>query len=45
MQSTPLTLVISPQGRVLHSWAGAWVGRTLEEVEAALDVKLPGMTE
>ena len=36
--ATPQTLVISPQGRVLKSWRGAYTGTVQEEVEAYFKV-------
>jgi hypothetical protein len=42
-RSTPTTVVISPGGRVLHSWTGAYGGALLEEVQAALKVRLAGI--
>jgi peroxiredoxin len=42
--STPQTIVISPEGRVLKNWMGAYRGNSQSEVEAYFDVKLPGLT-
>lgn len=41
--STPTTLVISPEGRVVKSWVGAYVDVIGKEVEAYFNVKLPGV--
>ena len=40
---TPRTLVVSPEGRILRDWSGAYSGRTQEEVETFFSVKLPGL--
>ncbi len=40
---TPQTLVISPQGRVVENWAGAWTKKTQTEVETFFHVTLPGL--
>ena len=42
--STPQTIVISPQGKVLKNWVGAY-GASKPEVESYFGVKLPGVTE
>lgn len=41
LRSTPQTLVISPEGRVLQNWIGAYLGRTKKEVETFFSVRLP----
>jgi len=43
--STPQTLVISPEGRVLQDWVGAYVGDQKSQVEAFFHVSLPGLRE
>src|SRR5712692_7532311 len=43
--STPQTIVISPQGKVLEDWAGAYVGDRKSQVEAFFHVTLPGLRE
>jgi peroxiredoxin len=40
--STPQTLVISPEGKVLQDWVGAYVGEQKSQVEAFFHVSLPG---
>lgn len=40
---TPLTLVVSPSGKVLKSWTGAYGGATQKEVEATFGLALPGI--
>jgi len=42
--STPQTIVISPEGKVLQDWAGAYVGDQKSQVEAFFHVNLPGLT-
>jgi hypothetical protein len=41
LSSTPHTLVVSPDGRVLASWAGAYTGATREKVERYFEMQLP----
>jgi peroxiredoxin len=43
--STPQTIVISPEGKVLQDWAGAYVGDQKSQVEAFFHVSLPGLRE
>ena len=43
--STPQTIVISPEGKVLQDWVGAYVGDQKAQVEAFFHVRLPGLTE
>jgi peroxiredoxin len=42
---TPLTLVVSPEGKVLKSWVGAYLGDSKKEVEEYFKVKLPGVSK
>jgi hypothetical protein len=42
-RGTPHTVVVSPDGRVLSSWAGAYSGAALVPVEQFFAVKLPGI--
>ena len=42
---TPQTIVVSQDGRVLQDWAGAYVGRQKDEIEAYFHVKLAGLRE
>ena len=42
--STPQTIVISPEGRVLKNWVGAYIGPLRPEVEAYFGITLPGIT-
>lgn len=41
--STPQTIVVSPEGRVIKNWTGAYE-RVKPEVEAYFGVQLPGLT-
>jgi peroxiredoxin len=41
---TPQTIVVSPEGRVLKNWVGAFGTRTQSEVEKFFNVQLPGLT-
>ena len=43
--STPQTIVISPEGKVLQDWAGAYTGDQKSQVEAFFHVTLPGLRE
>lgn len=45
LTGTPQVVVLSPEGRVLDGWVGAFSGRTLQNVEGYFGVKLPGLTE
>jgi peroxiredoxin len=40
---TPQTLVISPEGRVLKDWAGAYAGQQKSQIEHFFHLKLPGL--
>ncbi|MCS6806944.1 MAG: hypothetical protein RMM98_09760 [Acidobacteriota bacterium] len=40
---TPQTIVVSPEGKVLRNWIGAYGGRTQREVEAYFGIALPGL--
>ncbi len=42
---TPQTIVISPQGKVLKSWVGAYHDKTQREVETEFGVLLPGLPQ
>jgi hypothetical protein len=39
------TAVISPEGKVLAVWIGAWTGRNQTEVENYFHLRLPGLKE
>ena len=42
--STPQTIVVSPEGKILRVWMGAYDNETRREVEAYFGVQLPGLT-
>ena len=41
---TPQTIVISPEGRVLKNWSGAYMKQLQPELEKYFQVSLPGLT-
>lgn len=41
---TPQTIVISPEGRVLKNWRGAYIEHSRLEVEDYFGIRLPGLT-
>jgi peroxiredoxin len=43
--STPQTIVVSPGGKVLKDWVGAYAGGQKSQVEAFFHVTLPGLRE
>jgi hypothetical protein len=43
LQTTPHTVRISAQGRVVGSWLGAYTGKTGEEIEQFFKFRLPGV--
>jgi len=45
LSGTPQTIVVSPDGRVLQNWMGAYVGDQKSQVEAFFHVSLPGLRE
>jgi peroxiredoxin len=45
LSGTPQTIVVSPEGKVLQNWAGAYVGDQKSQVEAFFHVTLPGLRE
>ncbi len=40
--ATPTTIVVSPEGKVLKVWSGVYSDRNRQEIEAYLDIHLPG---
>lgn len=40
---TPETIVVSPQGKVIKFWRGAYEGKVKEEVESYFRISLPGL--
>ncbi len=43
LSGTPQTLVISPEGRVVKNWPGAWINKQKSDIEAFFHVSLPGI--
>src|SRR6266852_4861010 len=44
MGSTPETIAVSPDGKVVQVWGGAYVGEPRSQVESYFHVTLPGIT-
>jgi hypothetical protein len=42
--STPQTIVISPEGRVLKNWTGSYGEQVQAELEEYFQIRLPGLT-
>ena len=42
---TPQTIVVSPEGRVVQNWMGAYVGKQQKEIESFFHVTLPGLRD
>ena len=40
-RGTPHTVVVSPQGQLLHSWIGAYTGGVKRDIERFFQVRLP----
>ena len=38
---TPQTILVSPQGKVLRNWSGAFAGRQRDELQRYFPVRLP----
>jgi hypothetical protein len=45
LSGTPQTIVVSPEGRVLQDWIGAYVGGQKSQIEAFFHVSLPGLQD
>lgn len=45
LSGTPQTIVVSPDGRVLQDWVGAYAGDQQGHVERFFHVRLPGLRE
>jgi len=45
LASTPQTIVIGSDGKVLKNWVGAFTSRVQPEIEQFFEVHLPGLTE
>jgi len=43
LSGTPQTIVVSPEGRVLQNWIGAYAGEQQTQVEQFFHVELPGL--
>ncbi|HET8925251.1 MAG TPA: TlpA disulfide reductase family protein [Candidatus Acidoferrum sp.] len=41
--NTPQTIVVSPKGKVLQDWVGAYVGEQKSQIEAFFHITLPGI--
>ncbi|HKY42953.1 MAG TPA: redoxin domain-containing protein, partial [Pyrinomonadaceae bacterium] len=41
---TPQTIVVSPEGKVVQNWVGAYVGSNQTEIEKFFGIQLPGVT-
>jgi hypothetical protein len=41
---TPQTIVVSPEGKILKVWSGAYIESMQPEVEAFFGIQLPGLT-
>ena len=42
---TPATILISPSGKVLKSWSGAYVGTMALDISRTLGITLPGLSD
>jgi len=42
---TPQTIIISPAGRVLHTWIGAYNGTLRDDIEKLMAIRLPGLLD
>ncbi len=45
LSATPQTIILSPEGKVLKNWVGAYEGSLLREVEEYFSLRLPGLTD
>jgi peroxiredoxin len=43
--STPMTLVVGADGKLIKRWSGAYQGETARQVETFFEVQLPGIRE
>jgi hypothetical protein len=43
LSGTPQTIAISPEGKVLQNWMGAYAGDQKTQVETFFHVSLPGL--
>lgn len=44
LSGTPQTIVVSPEGKVLKMWSGAYIEQLQPDVEAFFGIQLPGLT-
>lgn len=44
LASTPQTILVSPEGRVIKNWVGAYGEKLRNEMEGFFGIKLPGLT-
>ena len=44
IESTPQTIVVSPQGKVMNVWQGAYLGVTASQIEKFFSIRLPAAT-
>lgn len=44
LSSTPQTIIVSPEGRVVQNWIGAFGSKLQSQVEGYFNVSLPGLT-
>ena len=45
LTGTPTTILISPAGKVLNAWSGAYAGPVANDISKVLAVTLPGLME
>jgi len=45
LSATPTTILVSPEGRIVRVWPGAYGGLLAEDVSKVLAVSLPGLSE
>jgi peroxiredoxin len=45
LTGTPETILVSPSGRVVKNWEGAYSGATQREIESYFGVRLPGIAQ
>jgi hypothetical protein len=42
--STPETIVVDTDGKVIHAWVGAFTGSTKREIERFFSIHLPSLS-
>jgi hypothetical protein len=45
LSGTPETIVVSPDGKVLAVWLGAWTGKYQAEIETYFQIHLRGLRD